>query len=239
LLLNLLLLLKLDLLLLVMKFLLLVLDLFLVLLLMLILSDCLLDTDTLLGRLLLLLFLELEEFLLDNPRVVRRHLPLLQLSPLLPVRLGPHGGLLVLGLLSSDQGGGRGHHLVDAVVARPQPRPGPPGRHAHAVPPAVVTTGSLAPGSLALTLLALLLLLLASELRREIGRGDILVLAGAEVALPCGPPMVDDPAVVLRNVRHHLPLVVDVTGHRHLGLLGFAKSPDPDLFASSQNYVSS
>ena len=32
--------------------------------------------------------------------------------------------------------------------------------------------------------------------------------------LPCCPPVVDDPTVVLLDVRHHLPLVVDVPGHR-------------------------
>ena len=62
----------------------------------------------------------------------------------------------------------------------------------------------------------LALLGLASILRREVGGGDVLVLSGAEVPLPSRPPVVDDPAVVLLDVRHHLPLVVDVTRHCHL-----------------------
>ena len=101
----------------------------------------------------LLLFLELEQFLLDKPRVVRGHLALLQLPPLLPVRLlGPHGRLLLLGLLGGDQGGGRGHHLVDALVTRPEPRPRP----AHAASPAVVATGRFTPGPLAWLMLTFL-----------------------------------------------------------------------------------
>ena len=62
----------------------------------------------------------------------------------------------------------------------------------------------------------LALLGLASVLRREVGGGDVLVLSGAEVPLPSRPPVVDDPAVVLLDVRHHLPLVVDVPRHCHL-----------------------
>lgn len=95
----------------------------------------------------LLLFLELEQFLLDNPRVVRGHLALLQLSPLLSLRLlGPHGRLLLLGLLGGNQGGGCGHHLVNTLVTRLQPRPRP----AHAASPAAVSTGCLTPSPLAL-----------------------------------------------------------------------------------------
>merc|ERR550532_1281013 len=114
-------------------------------LLMLILCDCLLHTDILASLLThrLLLFLELEQFLLYNPRVVRGHLALLQLPPLFAVRLlGPHGRLLLLGLLGGDQGGGRGHNLIDALVTRPDPRP----LSAHTASPAVVTTRRLAPG---------------------------------------------------------------------------------------------
>ena len=62
----------------------------------------------------------------------------------------------------------------------------------------------------------LALLGLASVLRREVGGGDVLVLSGAEVPLPSRPPVIDDPAVVLLDVRHHLALVVDVPRHRHL-----------------------
>ena len=61
-----------------------------------------------------------------------------------------------------------------------------------------------------------LLLGLASILRREVVGGDVLVLAGAQVPLPSRPPVVDDAAVVLLDVRHHLPLVVDVPRHSHL-----------------------
>ena len=55
--------------------------------------------------------------------------------------------------------------------------------------------------------------LLSPVLGSEVVTGDVLVLAGAEVSLPGCPPVADHGGVMVGDVLHHLPLVVDVAGH--------------------------
>ena len=141
--------------------------------------------------LLLPLLLQLDKFLLHVPQVVRRHLSPLQqpLCLLLP-------SLLLLLLLLRNESRRAGNHCLDPVV----------GCQPHAAPPAPSLAPLLA-ASLPLLLLLLLwllllFLLLASELCGKVAGGDVLVHAGAEVALPGLLPVGHHPLL-------HLTLVVD------------------------------
>ena len=140
--------------------------------------------------LLLPLLLQLDKFLLHMPQVVRCHLPPLQqpLCLLLP-------SLLLLLLLLRNESRRAGNHRLDPVV----------GCQPHAAPPAPSLASLLAaslPLLLLLLLLLLLFLLLASKLCGKVAGGDVLVHAGAEVALPGLLPVGHHPLL-------HLTLVVD------------------------------
>ena len=149
--------------------------------------------------LLLPLLLQLDKFLLHVPQVVRCHLSPLQqpLCLLLP-------SLLLLLLLLCNESRRAGNHRLDPVV----------GCQPHAAPPAP-SLASLLAASLPLLLLLLLwllllFLLLASELCGKVAGGDVLVHAGAEVALSGLLPVCHHPLL-------HLSLVVDaVSRHNHL-----------------------
>ena len=140
--------------------------------------------------LLLPLLLQLDKFLLHVPQVVWRHLSPLQqpLCLLLP-------SLLLLLLLLRNESRRAGNHRLDPVV----------GCQPHAAPPAPSLAPLLAaslPLLLLLLWLLLLFLLLASKLCGKVAGGDVLVHAGAEVALPGLLPVGHHPLL-------HLTLVVD------------------------------